>query len=226
VVAVFDPIVSDREGAALAAHLGQPHVVEEDEHLLADRMLAEIERAQAMLVVVGCRGYSRPVGIARGAPTTTLVHEAPCSVLVARDTDAPADWPRTIVAGLNGSDESERAVAVARELAARLDARLYVVTAAGADPVTVLAEESETADLIVVGSRGLPGARQRQRARGARGPLPGPHRPIAGENLRFSPATAPLGVRSYPQGGARSPRCPRRPARRPLGQSRERRSTR
>jgi nucleotide-binding universal stress UspA family protein len=157
VVALFDPIVSDREGAVLAAHLGQPHVVEGDEHLLADWMLAEIERTQAALAVVGCRGYSRPVGIARGAPATTLVHEAPCSVLVARETDAPDEWPRTIVAGRNGSEESDRAVAVARGLAARLDARLYVITAAGADPVTVLAEESETADLIVVGSRGLQG---------------------------------------------------------------------
>ena len=158
-VALFDHIVSDRDGAELAGRLGEPRVVEDDDSTIADRILEEIERTHASLAVVGCRGYTRTVGIARGAPTTTIVHEAPCSVLVARDTDEPAAWPRTIVAGLDGTPESERAVAVARMLAARLGARLYVVTVTRADPVTVLAEESETADLLVVGSRGLKGIR-------------------------------------------------------------------
>ena len=80
-------------------------------------------------------------------------------MLVARETSAAAGWPRTIVAGLDGTPESERAVAVARLLAARLGARLYVVTATRADPVSVLAEESEDADLLVVGSRNLRGVR-------------------------------------------------------------------
>ena len=158
-VALFDRIVSDREGAVLAAHFGEPHVMDGEEDGLADRMLSEIERSGATLAVVRCRGFSRPVGITRGAPTTTLVHEARCSVLVARDTDEPGAWPRTIVAGLDGTPESEHAVAVARLLAARLGARLHVVTATRADPVTVLADVSEEADLLVVGSRGLRGVR-------------------------------------------------------------------
>jgi len=159
VVTLFDRIVSDGDGAELAARFGTPVVLNGDEDGLADRMLDEIERSDATLAVVGCRGFSRPIGITRGAPTTTVVHEAPCSVLVARPTDEPSSWPRTIVAGLDGTPESERAVVVARLLAARLGARLYVVTATGADPVTVLADEAEDADLLVVGSRGLRGVR-------------------------------------------------------------------
>lgn len=158
-VALFDRIVSDRDGAELAARLGEPHIVDGDEEGIADRLLSEIELSGATLAVVGCRGFSRPQGIARGAPTTTIVHEAPCSVLVVRETDARDAWPRTIVAGLDGTPESERAVSVARLLAARLGSRLYVVTATRADPVSVLAEESEGADLLVVGSRGLRGVR-------------------------------------------------------------------
>ena len=158
-VALFDRIVSDRDGAPLAARFGEPQVLDGDEDGIADRLLAEIERSGATLAVVGCRGLSRPQGIATGAPTTTVVHEAPCSVLVARETDATDGWPRTIVAGLDGTPESERAVAVARLLAARLGSRLYVVTATRADPVSVLADESEDADLLVVGSRGLRGVR-------------------------------------------------------------------
>jgi nucleotide-binding universal stress UspA family protein len=159
VVALFDRIVSDREGAPLAARFGEPQVLDGDEDGIADRLLAEIERSDATLAVVGCRGLSRTQGIATGASTTTVVHEAPCSVLVARETDAADGWPRTIVAGLDETPESERAVAVARLLAARLGSRLYVVTATRADPVSVLADESEAADLLVVGSRGLRGVR-------------------------------------------------------------------
>ena len=158
-VALFDRIVSDRDGAELAARFGEPHVVDGDEDGIADELLSEIERSGATLAVVGCRGLSRPLGIARGAATTTVVHEARCSVLVARETDAEGAWPRTIVAGLDETPESERAVALARLLAARLDARLYVVTVTRADPVTVLADESVGADLLVVGSRGLRGIR-------------------------------------------------------------------
>ncbi len=153
-------IVSDRDGAELAARLGEPAVVdEEDEHRLADRMLAEIRGRDATLAVIWSRGHSRPVGIVLGSATTTIVHEAPCSVLVAREVPEPHRWPRTIVAGDDGSPHSAAAVAAARALADRFGATLSVVTAGDADPVTVLAEESEDADLVVVGSRGLTGVR-------------------------------------------------------------------
>lgn len=158
-VALFHPIVSDARGAVLARRFGAPWIVHADEYELGDRLLDEIERASAALAVIGSRGRSRPVGIAVGDPVTTVLHEASCSVLVARETPDPETWPRTIVAGTDGTQEAERAVAVARELAERLGARVYLVTADHANPVTVLAEKSEDADLIVVGHRGLTGVR-------------------------------------------------------------------
>ena len=91
--------------------------------------------------------------------------------MLSRPWKAPArHWPDRpeIVAGLDETPESERAVAVARLLAARLGSQLYVVTATRADPVSVLADESEAADLLVVGSRGLRGVRRSSPVAGAR----------------------------------------------------------
>jgi nucleotide-binding universal stress UspA family protein len=140
-------------------------------------LLAEIEHREATLAVVGTHGMSRAVGIALGSVTTHLLHEAPCSVLVARAPRDPERWPRSIVVGVDGSKESEAAVAVARELAGRFGASLRAIAATGEPRVDLEAarraapeleefpgsavEElhvlSELADLVVVGSRGLRG---------------------------------------------------------------------
>jgi nucleotide-binding universal stress UspA family protein len=143
-----------------------------------DCLLAEIEHRKATLVVVGSHGYSRPVGIALGSVATHLLHEAPCSVLVARDPGAEW-WPRTIVVGIDGSPHSAEAAAAARQLENRFGSALRFVAAAG-EPmldreaayaiapeldelpgraVDELHELSEGADLVVVGSRGLKGIR-------------------------------------------------------------------
>ncbi|MER3410074.1 MAG: hypothetical protein C4305_06330 [Thermoleophilia bacterium] len=47
-------------------------------------LLRQIERFGATLVAVGTHGTSRPEAILLGGVTTTMVHEGPCSVLVAR----------------------------------------------------------------------------------------------------------------------------------------------
>ena len=100
-------------------------------------------------------------------------------MLVVRGEIDGERWPRRIVVGLDGSDESALAYAAARELADRYDAPLRGV-AATQDPhvdleaarrtasdleehdaraLDVLNVASETADLVVVGSRGLRGVR-------------------------------------------------------------------
>ena len=98
-------------------------------------------------------------------------------MLIARPCGEPELFPRSIVAGFDGSDSSRAALAVARQIADRSNATLRVVAAAGGEklpldpirehapdahldhrpPLDALIEESADADLVVVGSRGLHG---------------------------------------------------------------------
>jgi nucleotide-binding universal stress UspA family protein len=138
--------------------------------------LQEIEEKQATLAVVGTHGHSRLAGIMSGSVAGELLHRARCSVLFARPPLTGALFPRAIVAGADGSPESETAVAAAQELAERFAVPIRVVTAlkgkfvdvARAEragpvevfnehPVRVLVRASMDADLLVVGSRGLHG---------------------------------------------------------------------
>lgn len=142
----------------------------------ASALQQEIEREQASLVALGNHGTSRPVGILLGTTATTLLHEAPCSVLLAR---APADqsgFPSSIVVGVDGSSAALLALAAARELGERIGVPVRVLAASGGKPVhieglrsvpglewddrkplDVLLDASRSADLVVVGNRGLHG---------------------------------------------------------------------
>lgn len=142
-------------------------------------LLAEIGRTDATAVVVGSHGISRAAGIALGSVSTALLHEAPCSVLVARGVIEAGRWPRRIVVGLDGSDGSAAAIAAAAALGERFGAAVRAVVATEgahvdleaarriapgceeheARALDVLHVASETADLVVVGSRGLRGLR-------------------------------------------------------------------
>lgn len=140
-------------------------------------LLAEIARQDATAVVVGSHGISRATGIALGAVSTYLLHDAPCSVLIARGAIDSKRWPRQIVVGVDGSADSARAVEAATVLAARFDADVRTIVATEdarvdleaarriapsceehqAKALDVLNVASKAADLIVVGSRGLRG---------------------------------------------------------------------
>jgi nucleotide-binding universal stress UspA family protein len=142
-------------------------------------LLAEIAKQDATAVVVGSHGLSRASGIALGAVSTHLLHEAPCAVLIARAPIDPERWPSRIVVGVDGSDDSARAVQAASELGDRFDAEVRAVVATedsrvdldaarriapaceehGARALDALSVLSERADLLVVGSRGLRGFR-------------------------------------------------------------------
>jgi len=144
--------------------------------LPARRLMEEIDRDQDTLVALGTRGTGgRLLGMLGGSAATELVHESPCSVLVARGSPDP--FPRSIVVGIDGSPESAAAFAASRYLSKRFDAELIPVVGGGGeiddrlvaiilgehyeetagDPVDVLAEAAADADLLVVGSRGLHG---------------------------------------------------------------------
>src|SRR3972149_6314295 len=77
-------------------------------------------RFEATLIAVGPHGRSRLGGIAVGRVATAMLHDAPCSVLLARAPGAPGSFPRAIVAGVDGSALSLDALRVAAEIAARL----------------------------------------------------------------------------------------------------------
>jgi nucleotide-binding universal stress UspA family protein len=143
-------------------------------------LMEEIESERATLVAVGTHGTSRPEGIALGGVTTTMLHDAPCAVLVVRHVDQPQLFPQAIAVGVDGSPQSTEAAAVAADLAKRFGAPLRgivavkgkhvdVETARAAlpqvevdrarDPVGALVEAARDVDLLVLGNRGLHGIR-------------------------------------------------------------------
>jgi nucleotide-binding universal stress UspA family protein len=140
------------------------------------QLLEEIERDEDTLVAVGSSGTGRLLGIVEGSVATTIIHRAPCSVLVGRA--AKNGFPCRIVVGVDGSLESAAAYAAARYLAERFDSELHALVAWGGKgvnerlvaaitdgehvddhepPAEALTQAAESADLVVVGSRGLHG---------------------------------------------------------------------
>lgn len=145
-------------------------------------LIGEAERLGATLLVVGTHGRSRPLGALLNSVATTAVHETSSSLLVARGTPDPATFPASIVCGVDGSEQAAAGASVARALAERFDAApRFIVAESGknvdvelargcvgdggllevtdAKPVDALVEASEAAELIVIGSRALQGAR-------------------------------------------------------------------
>ena len=153
-----------------------------ESHLLAGEpapsLLDEIERTNPTLVAVGPRGHSRAAGILLGGVAARLLHEAPCSVLLARPPQF-GEFPSSIIVGVDGSPQSLAAATVAKAIAERFGSEYLIVAATGGKridltpiqalspyfvtdpgrPADVLAELSKEADLLVVGSRGLHGPR-------------------------------------------------------------------
>jgi len=141
-------------------------------------LVAAAREAGATLVAVGAPAGGRLGGFVPGGAVTYVLHNSPCSVLIARQPAEDDAWPRSIVVGHDGSRAAAEAAVVARELAFRFGASLRFVVATGGDPVEVdllpsdeeldwsswrpvnaLEAASAECDLLVVGSRGLRGPR-------------------------------------------------------------------
>jgi nucleotide-binding universal stress UspA family protein len=136
-------------------------------------LLREVERAT--LVAVGSHGRGRAAGMLLGTVAARMLRDAPCSVLIAREARDAATWPQAVVAGVDGSTESAAAFTVARSVAERFGATLRAVASTdGVDleaartiapeleeqpggAVELLVGASDTADIVLVGSRGLHG---------------------------------------------------------------------
>jgi universal stress protein A len=139
-------------------------------------MLGQAEAERATLIAVGSHGRRRAAGLLLGTVAARMLRDATCSVLIARPAREAEAWPRTIVAGVDGSLESAAAFTVARSLAARFSGSVRAVVSTKdqldreaaraiapeleeheARAVQVLVAASEPTDLIVLGSRGLHG---------------------------------------------------------------------
>ncbi|HEX2110231.1 MAG TPA: universal stress protein [Gaiellaceae bacterium] len=160
----------------LASHAGMLAPTAED-HLLAETS-TELERAQqlldaddavlasgslvrllcsecasrgATLIAVGVRPHRRLGAVTFGGHDVEALHDARCSVLIARPGWGPAHPDRVLV-GVDGSPEARAAERVARSLAVRLGCEVVPVVALGADlDVTVLRAERDDA-LLYPGS--------------------------------------------------------------------------
>ncbi len=136
----------------------------------------EVKADDTTLVVVGSHGRRRAAAMMLGTVAARMLRDAPCSVLVARPARDPDRWPQAIVVGVDGSIESALAFSVARDVAERFGGSVRALASTSdqldrdvaratvpdleEEPgraVDVLAAASDSADLVVVGSRGLHG---------------------------------------------------------------------
>lgn len=144
-------------------------------------LLAEVADDPGCLLALGPPRQGRMTGMVAGDAVAHLLRKAPCSVLAARRPSVPQAFPRLVVVGVDGSPESEASVAVVRGLHERHEFEIRPVVARGgkgidleavqrilggvpfkmdkAPPADALSAASNEADLVVVGNRGLHGAR-------------------------------------------------------------------
>jgi nucleotide-binding universal stress UspA family protein len=139
-------------------------------------LLKQAEAERATLISVGSHGRRRAAGLLLGTVAARMLRDATCSVLIARAARDSETWPQTIVAGVDGSLESAAAFTVACSVAARFSGSVRAVASTkdqldreaaraiapeleeqGDRALNALVAASESADLIVVGSRGLHG---------------------------------------------------------------------
>jgi nucleotide-binding universal stress UspA family protein len=178
---VLDQLKTEAQEALDRAHQEIAHLRLAETRLVEGpapaRLIDEIAREKAGLLVLGTHEHRRIAGILIGSLTTTFLHDAPCSVLIARPTRDASAFPSSILVGLDGSSGADAAFGVAAALRDRFGASVRTVVASGgkhvdvqairdryaeADvvdgkPVDVLVDGSGDADLLVVGSRGLHG---------------------------------------------------------------------
>jgi nucleotide-binding universal stress UspA family protein len=141
-------------------------------------ILSTVDSERASMVSVGTRGHSRVAGVVFGSVTTGLLHDGTCPVLVARRSGELDAFPTVVVVGVDGSASSMAAIAAALDLKRRLGAEVVPVAATGGgdrppiaelkaridglrvdprSPVEALTDAAATADLLIVGTRGVRG---------------------------------------------------------------------
>jgi nucleotide-binding universal stress UspA family protein len=125
-------------------------LVDADDAVLATGSLvrllcSECASRGATLIAVGVRPHRRLSALTFGGHDVEALHDVPCSVLIARPGWGPAT-PERVVVGVDGSQESRTAEAVARLLGRRLACDVLPVVGLGEDvDLAVLREERDDA---------------------------------------------------------------------------------
>jgi len=139
-------MLDSRAGSSARIERGEPLPV----------LRAARDSTRATLVALGGRHSSRFLGIMLGDSASELLHDATCSILIARPSAAGVWRPRRVVAATDGSAPALLALAAADDIRSRLGADVEIVSDAP-HPARDLVERSREADLLVLGSRGLHG---------------------------------------------------------------------
>jgi nucleotide-binding universal stress UspA family protein len=128
----------------------------------ANALIAVAGEERADLIVVGNRGLGGR-RVLMGTVPARVAGRAPCDVLIAHTAhlDAPPGWARVLI-GTDRSPTAERAAATGTALAEALGAEREVLEVTEDEPAAglVRAASDRGADLIVIGNKGLVGARR------------------------------------------------------------------
>lgn len=141
-------LIDGRAGSSARVEHGEPLSV----------LRAARDRAGATLLALGGRHSSRFLGMMLGGTSSELLHDAKCSILIARPSTKGAWQPRRVVAATDGSAAALAALAAADDIHSRVGADVEIVSDVE-HPARDLVERSREADLLVLGSRGLHGVR-------------------------------------------------------------------
>jgi nucleotide-binding universal stress UspA family protein len=145
------PYAADELVASTSTELERAReLVDADDAVLATGSLvrllcSECASRGATLIAVGVRPHRRLAALTFGGHDVEALHDVPCSVLIARPGWGPAT-PERVVVGVDGSQESRTAEAVARSLGRRLACDVLPVVGLGEDvDLAVLREERDDA---------------------------------------------------------------------------------
>jgi nucleotide-binding universal stress UspA family protein len=141
-----------RAGASAALERARELVAPDETRLLSGRLTeqlcAECERTGANLIAIGVRPHRRLAALTFGGHDIEALHDAPCSLLIARPGWGPAK-PHRIVVGFDQSPDGRAAEAAARTLAARLDCELVPVVGLGERDINVGLLKAEGEDAVL-----------------------------------------------------------------------------